>query len=73
MSEEEKKAVEELRMFNPSDVGIRDSKNIDILLNLIKRQQKEIEELKKYTNKLVNCHLRYEELTGIDLLLGGDE
>lgn len=36
---------------------------------LIQKQQKEIDELKEENRKLRKCHLRYEEMTGIDLLL----
>lgn len=62
MSEEEKKAIEELKWY------FRDIKSLDIavqtriVLNLIEKQQKEIRKLKK-------CHLKYEEMTGVDLLL----
>ena len=50
--------------------------NIDTLLNLIEKLQKENEELKEdnlgireENIKLVNCHISYERYTGLDFLL----
>lgn len=75
MSEEEKKAIEHLNSFLniPEYVWLKENEllmvNIKIALNLIEKQQKELEREKEENRKLRNCHLRYEEMTGIDLLL----
>ena len=73
MNEKEKKAIHDLKILRLG-IGLIncipgiekdevDIKAIDCVLNLIDKQQKEIEKLKE-------CHLKYEEITGIDLLLG---
>lgn len=59
MSEEEKKAIEYIKEFKNEvfeGVGNKSTmaKNIDILLNLIDKQQKEIEELKK-PKYIIDC------------------
>ncbi len=60
MSEEEKKAIENLKevvdLYNDECLITTDYdfKSIEIILNLIEKQQKEIEELKKY-KKVINC------------------
>ena len=42
---------------------------INSLLDLYNKQKERIEELEEKDNKIVTGHLRYEELTGIDLLM----
>lgn len=64
MNENEKQAIESLR----KNRGVSFAQ-ADIISNLIENQQKEIDELKEENRKLRKCHLRYEEMTGIDLLL----
>ena len=86
MSEEEKKAIEYLE--NRLDILHNNTQwateeNIKIVLNLIDKQQKEIEELKKYDyrnikidedNKLSSIHFTKEQLDlmnlGIALYIG---
>ena len=77
MNEEENQAIELLKidclitlrqinngeLFMIEDEEKRRISATQVLLNLIDKQQKEIEKLKE-------CHFKYEELTGIDLLLG---
>jgi len=70
MSEEEKEAIEEAKKqieeaHNLNDINIfmTDSTTLKILLNYIDKLQKENQKLKE-------CHFKYEEMTGIDLLLG---
>lgn len=70
MNKEEKEAIEWLKRIitlNKKD-GIENT-YAEIVLNLIEKQSKEIEGLKVRNNKLAQCHFRYEEMTGIDLLL----
>ena len=77
LSDEERKAIERLKdLISKSkvigDIEINKQvafKDIEMILNLIEKQSKEIEELKVQNNKLAQCHFRYEEMTGIDLLL----
>lgn len=65
MSEEEKKAIEsliEIREFanlsSYKDIRINQLKSIDIVLNLIEKQKKEIQELKKVI-KMVEIYKSY--------------
>lgn len=75
MTDEEKKAIEDLKevveLYNDKCLITTedDFKSIEILLNLIHRYSKEIEELKEENKRLRKCHYQYEEMTGIDLLL----
>lgn len=79
LSDEEKKAIDELKEEINKPVEVPEDRfdtfilyNIEsakIVLNLIKKQSKEIEELKIQNNKLAQCHFKYEEMTGLDLLL----
>lgn len=68
MTDEEKQAINYLKdfrnnVYNGVGTGSVMAKNIDIIFAIIEKQQKEIEKLKE-------CHFKYEEITGIDLLLG---
>ena len=67
LSDEEREEYEELKSLlytgTISQYGKRK------LIDMFEKQQKEIEELKVQNNKLAQCHFRYEEMTGIDLLL----
>ena len=77
MNDEEKKAIVELNHFSNMTAYWKQEEYtnseidnyIKIVLNLIEKQQKEIEELKIQNNKLAQCHFKYEEMTGVDLLL----
>ena len=91
MSEEEKKAIEELKNLISKSKFIADIeinkhiafKDIEIILKLIEKQQKEIKELKKYdyrnikinkNNELSSIHFTEEQLDlmnlGIALYVG---
>ena len=56
--------------FIYNDLGW-DFKCIDCInaIDKVLKQSKEIEELKIQNNKLAQCHFKYEEMTGVDLLL----
>jgi len=75
MNKEEKEAIERLDRKLTSEKFTKNIgmpvyiKDVEIVLNLIEKQSKEIEGLKVRNNKLAQCHFRYEEMTGIDLLL----
>lgn len=53
LSYEEKKAIKVLNNFNPVDCGREDTQAIETILNLIEKQSKEIEELKREKQKEV--------------------
>lgn len=62
MNEEEKQAIEELKNFKSDKdckfwIGLNGEKAIDIIINLIERQQDEIEEL-KHDNSIL-CEIAY--------------
>lgn len=72
MTEEEKKAIEYLKTNSKDGASFwcyEAIPNFKIICNLIEKQQKELEQEKEENRKLRNCHLKYEEMTGIDLLL----
>ena len=67
LSEEEKKAIEYIKEFRNEvfeGVGNKSTmaKNIDILLNLIKSQQKEIEELKKWHDVFLEMYIHKDKV-----------
>lgn len=73
---EEKKAIERIDYIQDFiiengqyNADVNDMEYFSKVLNLIKKQSKEIEELKIQNNKLAQCHFKYEEMTGVDLLL----
>ena len=75
MTDEEKKAIEYLKieyekLIKEDNILFplykSDAKR---LIDIIEKQSKEIEELKIQNNKLAQCHFKYEEMTGVDLLL----
>ena len=75
MSDEEKKAIEYLKieyekLMKEDNILFplykSDGKR---LIDIIEKQSKEIEELKIQNNKLAQCHFKYEEMIGVDLLL----
>ena len=72
MTNEEKDAIFRIRELedNKEYLVIEQRQAVTTVLSLIDKQQKEIEELKELNRKLKQCHFRYEEMTGIDLLLG---
>lgn len=67
MTDEEKKAIEDLKevvdLYNDKCLITTedDFKSIEILLNLIEKQQKEIEELKEDSCCMTNCVRRNKE------------
>jgi hypothetical protein len=56
LSDEEKKAIEVLNHFNPVDCGREDTQAIDVVLDLIEKQSKEIEEYKKQLEYYKNAY-----------------
>lgn len=52
LSDEEKQAIKVLNHFNPVDCGREDTQAIETILNLIEKQSKEIEELKKENKEI---------------------
>lgn len=54
MSDEEKKAIEMLRNYDNEDNLHKIHQSINVVLNLIEKQQKEIEELKE-EREYLNC------------------
>ena len=81
MSDEEKKAIVELNHFSNMTAYWKQEEYtnseidnyIKLILNLIEKQSKEIEKLKEDNKRLRKCHLQYEEMTGVDLLLPSKE
>ena len=108
MSNEEKEAIEILKLYFFDNPTLNITKYVNIVLNLIEKQskeieeqedfikklqatkdrldkydkentliiekqQKEIEKLKEDNKRLRKCHLQYEEMTGVDLLLPSKE
>ena len=71
MSEEEKKAIELLKQEPDYSLNYYNRENaIDIVLKLIEKQQKEIEELKKDNNHQweERCRLTFDIKKDIELL-----
>lgn len=58
LSYEEKKAIKVLNNFNPVDCGREDTQAIETILNLIEKQSKEIEELKREKTKRSWVHIK---------------
>ena len=61
MSEEEKKAIEEIQKYNMYE---EEAKYLKIILNLIENQQKEIEEEKEKNKELENAGLTIMYMNG---------
>ena len=74
MSEEEKKAIEKLRWYFEGSQGLDITNNVNIVLDLAEKQDKEIETYKKIAETLVDFIMScYESRMYLGIITGLEE